>query len=312
MLRYINNRLTRQINHQSDFINLSTHPDLTLDTLKEFKDEDWDWTNMMFHKNFNLKWLRVFPNKPWDWYNMHTSIKFRIFWISLFPNADWNEREISRRATIRDLKRFPQFNWDWEEVTCCSNISVQQMVNNPTLPWQFGNLGFTRILHQEIAFIRFFIDRFTPANWIDFTLTTPWIIIKTNIDLPWDYHWVRFESYEIIESDLEIFSQNIQRWNWEYLSMNVPVDFIIKYPHLPWVHDMVSQNKTLRFKHLREPFQWDYSLVPCEPIFDIVLKWHSANVIKRAWRDAIANPEYKMCRERIYREASELKNILDL
>ena len=54
------------------------------------------------------------------------------------------------------------------------------------------------------------------------------------------------------------------------------------------------------------PLEWDYSYTPCQPPEEMILEWHSASVIKRAWKRAISDPEYKMCRDRISNEAKEL------
>lgn len=312
--RYIDNRLTRQINERCDFFTLSTHPDLTLETIKAFRDEDWDWEALMYHSNFSVKWLKELKDKPWDWYHMHDSQKFRMYWISLFPDMNWNSRAISCRATISDLKRFPNFDWIWEDVTCISHVTPQQMMLNPHMPWDFNNLGFTDISAMEIPFLRYFIDKFTPANWVDFTMHAQWDIIKMNMDLPWVFYWIRFEPIEFYERDINIIRNtgHLEDWNWEYLSMNVHVDYILKNLDLPWVHDIVSQNITLQYKHLEAPLKWDYSFTPCEPVTQIMKKWHAANVIKRAWKNAIANPESKMCRERITREFNELKISSDI
>jgi hypothetical protein len=305
MENYIKNRLTRQIDENSDFVSLSAHPALTIEVIKAFPDKDWDWESVVYHKNFNVRWLKSFPDAPWEWYRMYTAKNFRMFWVQVFHEKNWDMRAISRRATINDLLRFPTLDWNWEEVTCVSNVTIQQMMMYPDLPWDFQNLAFIDISFPEIAFIRRFRDRFIHENWVDFTIHTSWDIIRMNFDLPWVYYWIKFETPEFIEDDLKLI-KNKNEWNWEYLSINVHADIIMKNLHLPWVGDIVSQNRTLKYHHLSAPLEWDYSFAPCEPVPDVIRKWHSANVIKRAWRSAIANPEYTMCRNRITREAEEL------
>ena len=310
--RYLDNRLTRQINPDCDFISLSSRPSLTLETLKTYRDADWDWGELVYNPNFNLKWLKTLRDKPWDWYNIHDSAKFRMFWISLFPDKNWNRRAISCRATITDLKRFPEFDWNWDDVTCISHVTPQHMIINPDFPWNFTNLGFSDISFMEIAFLRRFKHRFNASNWVDFTLHAQWEIIKTNLDLPWIFYWIRFTPMEFAESDIDIIRKLSAPMNWEYLSLNVPVEYIVKNLDLPWVGDLVSQNSTLKYEHMSAQIQWDYSYTPCEPVLQIVRKWFAANKIKRAWRNAISNPESKMCRDRIAREFNELKISLDI
>lgn len=309
MESYVNNRLTRQVHLGCDFGALSVHEDLTLDTLKAFIDEDWDWTLIMNHPNFNVRWLKELPDAPWDWQNMHLSHKFRMYWIQLFIEEPWNKRSLSARATIDDLKNFPEFEWNWEDVTCYSHVTPEQMMRNPEMPWDFLNLGFTDILEDEILFIRFFLDKFTRDNWVDFSQTVSWRVFRKNLDLPWIYNAIRLDP-SFIESDLDIIRNvGVSLWNWEYLSRNVPLKYITKNLDLPWVGHQVSRNQTLKFHHVGTQIEWDYSFAPCQPKEAAILEWHSSNVIKRAWKQAISNPEYKMCRDRLSNEAKELMSV---
>ncbi len=310
MESYVNNRLARQIHNGCDFGILSDHDDLTIETIEKFADKDWDWVNLIHHRNFSVKWLQRLPDAPWEWNYMHTSGKFRMNWIHLFPDKQWNQRAISCRATVDDLKKYPNFPWVWSDVTCYSNISSDEMIENSDFPWDFYNLGFTDILEEEIRFLRFFQPRFGFANWVDFSKTVNWDVFRENLDLPWVYYRIQWDP-TFKESDLDIIkSIGVDKWNWELFSRNIPLKYIKKHLDFPWIGAYVSQNLTLAHHHLSElNFDWDYSRVPCEFFPLLILEWHSANVIKRAWKQSISNPEFKLCRDRLLKEAKELVNV---
>lgn len=310
MEAYVNNRLTKQIHNGCDFGVLSDHEDLTIETLEKFPDKDWDWASIVHHKNFSVKWLKRLPDAPWEWNHIHTSNKFRMYWIQLFPDKPWNQMAISHRATIEDIRNFPNFPWVWSDVTCYSNISSDEMIENSDLPWDFYNLGFTDILEEEIRFLRFFKSSFVFTNWVDFSKTVNWDVFRQNLDLPWVYYRIQWDN-TFRESDFEIIKKiGVDKWNWELLSRNVPVKYIKKQLDLPWIGSYVSQNPTLSYYQMKYlNLEWDYSYTPCEYPPLMILDWHSANVIKRAWKRAISNPEFKMCRDRLLNEAKELENV---
>ena len=310
METYVNNRLARQIHDGCDFGILSDHDDLTIETIEKFQDKDWDWTSIMHHPNFSIKWLKRLPNAPWEWNHMHASDKFRMYWIQVFVDKPWNQRAISCRATIEDLRNFPTFPWVWSDVTCYSNISCVEMIANNDLPWDFFNLGFTDILDDEIRFLRFFQPKFGFLNWADFSNTVKWEVFRKNLDLPWVYYRIQWD-HTFVESDLNIIRTiGVDKWNWESLSRNVPLRFIKRNIDLPWIGSFVSQNPTLAYHHLSKlNLEWDYSHAPTEHFTFLILDWHSANVIKWAWKKAISNPEYKMCRDRLLKESKELESM---
>lgn len=328
--KYLRSRLSRQIKGQQiDFIYLSDHDDVNLDLIKEYPESQWDWESLQIHPNFSLEWLISFPEAPWDWATMHYNEKFEKSWLIYFSHKPWNWQglhncekfqfdwienlidapwdwnRISEKATIDVLKRWPHFPWLWQIVTAYSDISAKSMVEHLEFPWDVSLIRFDEITFEEIGFLRHFMNKFPDAAWIDFTQCASWNIIKRNRDLYWYPEYFHFESDEFEDSDIDFLtSYPIEHLNWTRLSMTVPFRIIKQNLDLPWNFEWVSANDTVEWTDVEEfpNFNWDLSVVPCEPIEQCLLKWVSASKIKRAWRKAISNPEYKMCRERLSRE----------
>lgn len=334
MKRYINDRLERQIEGKSiDFINLSDHRDLTIELIKKYPYENWDWESIQIHPNMSLEWiisftdapwswetmhlvkafkpywLCFFSHKPWDWFNLHKDENFNFSWVEQSPNLNWNWDKLSEYATIDQVNKCPNFPWRWDILTAYSPISAEEMMNNLHHPWDVSVIRFDGITMEEIPFLRHFQNKFDQIAWADFTLHAQWKAIKSNADLPWVSQVFNFIPEEFEESDIE-FLKRYQNLNWMTLSMNVPFKFIKKNLDLPWIFEWMSLNKTIRYKDIEEfsDRNWDYSVVPCKPRELCLLEWVSASKIKRAWRTAITNPEYTLCKKRLYREFKSLSN----
>ncbi len=330
---FLKTRLSRQIRGKHiDFIYLSDHDDLNLDLIKEYPDALWDWEAIQNHDKFGLEWLIAFPDAPWDWSTMHYAEKFDKSWLMFFSHkqwswhgmhncekfnmewveqnvgAQWDWNRLSERAKIEDLKRWPHFPWMWDVVTAYSDINAKTMMDNLQLPWDVSLIRFDEVTQDEIGFLRHFMYRFPVAAWHDFTQCASWNVIKRNRDLLWIPSFFHFEPEEFEEHDIDfLLSYPIEQHNWVRLSMNVPFSVIKKHLDLPWIFEWVSANETVHWKDANEyPKQdWDWSVIPCEPIEQCLLKWVSASKIKRAWRNAISNPKYRMCRIRLDKEKKE-------
>lgn len=328
MKRYLSSRLERQIQGKYiDFINLSDHPELTIDVIKKYPFENWDWESLQLHPNFNLEWLRTFPNaswswetmhmmksfhpswlhifehKPWDWFNMQKDENFNFSWVEQSPNRHWNWDKLSEHATLQQVSKFPHFPWEWDIVTAYSDIQVSDMMKNLHLPWDVTLIRFDKITLDEIPFLRHYQKHFDNIVWADFTMHAEWKSIKTNSDLPWVSQVFTFSPEEFEDSDIE-FLRRYQNLNWMVLSMSVPFSVIKKNLDLPWIFEMVSVNKTITYDDVEEFIDrnWDYSVVPCKSIERSLLEWVSASKIKRAWRRSISDPEYTLCKKRIENE----------
>lgn len=334
MKRYLSTRLERQIQGKSiDFINLSDHPDLTIDLIRKHPKENWDWESIQIHPNLTLEWLVSFPDapwswttmhyvksfepywlclfshKPWDWYHLHNDENFDFSWVEQSPNPNWNWDKLSDMAKIEHVKKWPNFPWQWDTLTAYSDISTEEMMKNIHLPWDVSLIRFNSITMEEIPFLRHFQNSFDHIVWADFTLHAEWNAVKKNSDLPWVHQVFRFTPEDFEDSDIE-FLKRYQNLNWMVLSMNVPFRVIKNNLDLPWIFEWVSLNKTVTYRDV-EKFSdrnWDYSVVPCKTVGDCLLEWVSASKIKRAWRIAITNPEYTLCKKRLLREFKSLSN----
>jgi len=329
LTKYVNTRLLRQIEGKKiEFVYLSDHPDLSVEVIKAHPDAAWDWESILAHDNmcldwliqlpdapwnweyvpdadrFEFSWILALPDAPWRWELLHNADQFSLEWVNMFPDKPWNMFRVSCMPTIADLKEYQRIDWDWAVVTHSSPIEPCEMINND-FPWDFSELAFEEVTNDDILFLRHFKDRFDPPAWTDFTFHTSWKLIRENLDLPWNFYCVEPVDFE--EADMSIIRDHVNDVNWNRVSIMIPYHIILKNPDLPWSVEWLSMNDSLRWEDLPTRDDWDYSVVPCEPVENLVRRWTAANVIKRRFKMAIANPEFLMCRNRLEREGRELE-----
>lgn len=320
--RYWNLRLARKIKNFPGTSLLDDDDRLTFETLEETHDV-WDYEFMIYKPNFDISWIRRFPDKSWSWESMHLVNGFNLDWIREFPDKpwswsefrnfpisfvnefrdkDWNWFELSKRVTITDILKFPDLYWHWNIVTIYSPISVNDIIKHDYFPWDIENLSFDYIDENYTTYLDRFRHRFDENAWTDFSSVVTWSFYKKTRDVfPWKTERITFK--EMVDEDdfLNVILENgFQNWNWNYLSKWVNIDVIIKYNMFPWNEDKIVYNKTLKYHHLHHFFTvGSHPKAPCETREQIVLEWHSACVIQRAWRMCCVNPEYAMCKKHI-------------
>lgn len=313
-----------------EFIYLSDHPDLSVEVIKTFPDAAWDWDSILAHDNmclewlkelpdapwawgevpdadrFNFSWVQALPDAPWQWNHMHECDDFNLEWVAEFPDKPWNMFRVSCMAYLSDLKQYPMIRWDWSAVTHSSPVTTRQMIDND-FPWDFSELSFDDVNEEDIEFLRHFKHRFDESDWIDFTVHTDWNLLKKNLDLPWCWYYI--EPDDFVASDIKLLYDHRDEINWNKMSIMLPFKLIIANPELPWEVEWLSMNDTVAWDDLKHRDDWDYSFVPCEPVESVVRKWVAANTIKRQFKESISNPNYEMCKRRIYRESKELEQL---
>ena len=302
----MNSELVRHIRRYPDiewnFRKLSFHPNLTLDVLKEFSEERWDfYFGVSKNKNWNWGWVYEFPNKTWNWVYFSESPYFKWSWVYEFPNKSWNWDVLSGKSGIQQLKDFPDKSWNWEVLTMSHSIHISEMMKCPYYPWTIEKLFFTCIEEEEIDFLRMFRSHYDSDSWEDHTDRTTWSIIKKNLDLPWCVHNIRIDKFE--EGDIK-YLYNLKGWNMEYLSEILDIEIILQCQDLKWNYDAVSRNKTANY--YRYPsVKWNMHAMNLD--FEKA-RWMAACVIQRYWKRCVTDPSRGMCRKLLLCDMSSIES----
>lgn len=270
LTKYVNTRLCRNSNF-NNIIEMSFHPDVTLDVLLENKDKPWAFHNLHEHPNFTFEWVYHFQNRFWNW------------------------NKLSQKATIKDLRKYPDFLWNWDIITAKTHYKT--IMENSDLDWSFGNICFSTITEYHIPFLEMFVERIPNWKWSRFSHCVDWPVFKKNMHLPWFWNAsnVHIKTEDFLEDDIPILQEYDILFNWVKLTMIVDVTIINAHPNLPWVTEFLQWNKTT----------WN---TKCEPVEECVRKWVAANTIKKYWKKSISDPSFKMCRKRLIKEFKDFEH----
>ena len=269
----------------------------------------WNWDDLSLHPQLTTKVLAEFSDKPWNFYKLSTHENFEFAWVEVLPEkSPWDWATVSGRVESMDIVlKNPTKPWDWSALTLNDNINEDDMIKNPDLPWVFGVLGYYRLDYPQVKILRFFRNKFNNADWRDFTGDTPWHIIKTNLDIPWDPLYINFTHGDITSDDdisvIEYFIESGFHVNWVKLSLVADISVIKDHPELPWDWSYVSMNPTLKADDVDPDHGWDYNFTP---IKDDTHKWVAARRIQREWRRCVSDPSHPICARRLMREFNSL------
>lgn len=278
---------------------LSLNPYVTLDTLRTYSDKPWNWTMLMRNRNWNWNWVREFPDKPWNWRLLTESEYFTWNWVREFPNKPWGWNTLSDKIeSMETIREFPDAPWSWGKLTMGDKTTIADILGSPNFPWTISELMFTAVDEEIIRFLRFYRSHYDVEAWCDHTVHTPWKLIKSNMDLPWVFRFVRIEKPEdFTENDVSFLYSNPGHWDWEHLSEMLDFEKIIsKHPTLPWYPEYMSKNSTVSYRHVTQfpDIQWNLNLIRLE---EDKREWYAAEVIKRYWKRSVTDPAYKLCRK---------------
>ncbi len=271
MQDYVRTRLLRNSKFENA-VEMTHHPDLTLEVLKAKPDIGWGFHNMATHPNFTFEWVIEFPLRFWDW------------------------NKLSELVDVDTLARNPNLFWNWRILT--ERMSHTDILKYPTLQWDFNTLYFPEITDEHIPFFNEFQDLIPDWKWYRLATCVRWSTFKKTLYLPWMWFIgdVNIKTEEFLPEDIELIRMCEILCNWIKLTTIVHIDIIHANQDLPWNRDYLQWNRTT----------WN---TPSESAELCVLRWISANRIKRAWRRAISDPNYQMCRHRLRREFKELDTI---
>lgn len=272
MQAYVNRRLVRALDGLAplamNVVELSKHPDLTLEVLEAYPNIGWAFHTLATHPNFTFEWVLRFPTRYWDWNQLSEQIDIDI--IARHPSMFWNWRLVTDRTHFRDMMR------------------------HPDLPWDFNMLLLMDVTEEHIPFLEMFIDRIPDWKWIRIAKCTRWSVFKRAMHLPWLWYVGDMAIDEFMDEDIEIVKYLAILCNWIKLTIHVPVHIINANPELPWNYEFLPWNKST----------WNTTV---EPVEVAIRRWTAANTIKRHWRRSISDPSFLMCRRRLLREFKDLE-----
>jgi hypothetical protein len=319
---------------QWDFEALTYHPNISLDIIQNNNEKKWNYYNLNFNETLTWDFVKshsVCINETWylvhdvdgtlvhlSWYMLssHRNITWDIIVNKLHLPWEWTGISQNPNITWDIVKGNMDKPWNWMYLSMHKNIGPDIILGNPNMPWKWKEVS--KNPNIPLAFI-----------------------MENKLSISWDWMFVSSHS----ELTLDVILENMDiDWYWYFVSChpNITWEMIQAHPELPWDMDGICHNKNVKFDvHMRRreagnfidwvifchntnitysdvmdnPFiPWSWLYLSANPAillsekekYTIICKYFAARKIQGAWRRAIADPNYLVCRRRLLRELEGL------
>jgi hypothetical protein len=271
---------------------LSSNPNVTLDLIEDFPNAGW-----------NYQYLSNNPNITWDY-------------ILQNINREWNFELLSENPaiTIEVIKNNPTYDWHLDGFIRNPNATMDIIKANQDLDWP-------EMWRQQFAYWNpnatwedardVFTIRELPININTCDSVTP-EIVKTNPEMPWCPYWLAHNRNFSFATILEMYPHINREKLYQYYicNRNITTADIIKYG-MSKASGTASECVDYReICNTASQISWQWLHVLSNPtIFDCtseIRRAKAALVILKCWRRSISNPEFKLCKQRLLREFTEL------
>lgn len=168
------------------------------------------------------------------------------------------------------LEKYPNKNWDFDELSRNPNIPLDYVLNHPECKWNYVTIFENPNMNEE--YFEIFQKKY-PNNSIqysynsniDFNIILKYVnnwdirpisqnnyitmdLIQEHQELDWNYLWMSCNENLSIDFIKENMDKN---WDFESLTMFQPLHIIKKNKDLDWVYDLLSYNHTLNYDYLK-------------------------------------------------------------
>jgi hypothetical protein len=323
--------LESKVNEFSSSINwryLSHNPKLKWDFIKSHVNEPWDWNALTSNPVITLDIIKNNKNLQWNYSVISTKNINNLGWDFLIDNIDknWVWSDVCNNKIplyilqILDNKNKPL---DWYRLT--DLYSDDEIRSNIYLKWEWYKI-FRKRNKESLETIFKDIENI-PEELLNEILHKSRCNYQTYYKIPWNliikchnhnhWNWVFLSSRNDLSLDC-LMKYPQKKWNWKIISENpiITWEFVSAHKNLPWDYGYLSKNLYITFDIInKNPINnWRLDVFQCNPNFllsekdliEIVKKNHNICIIQRAWRKCNTDPEYKVCKNRLIREHSNL------
>jgi hypothetical protein len=183
----------------------------------------------------------------WNWY--YISIRASMKDVRKYPNKPWDITRLSSNKNITiDVvyMDFPNatgaWGWDWECIS--ENIKMEDIINNPNETWCRELLSHNKNICIDVV----------KMNLPNATGYWNWDAISENIKMedviryP-NEKWNRYSLSSNNNTTIEVVHMNlpnaIEEWDWYYLSECIDIKNVFRYPNETWSRNGLSMNKKI-------------------------------------------------------------------
>lgn len=215
---------------------------IDINFVKKWKDKELDWDAVTENDSITEDDIRNNPDLPWSrfWKNTQSmqierALEINSDELSIF--SMYMSRD--NMNIIENVKRMPDFPWNWECISINPNITEEFVVEYKGCPWNFDSLSSNKAISIEF-------------------------ILKTMDDYPWSKSMA---SNPNLNKDnlFKIFDESEVRSYSYQLTPNLGIDlrFILSTLHLGWHHIYINQRSDLTGEIIEQfpDFDWRWPII---------------------------------------------------
>jgi hypothetical protein len=234
---------------------------------KNVLDEDWSSMLKVMKENHFMKVLDILKlNKRIHGYDYVPIRRNRSITMDYVLNN--NSHLILTYGTPCDLTidmlvKYEDFRWNWPLVTCHPNITFEDIIQNPELPW-------VDIICNKTTPVDYILKELDKMDPVDVDIDV-WNILLKNRKISLEKYLketgkgggniktIRMEDIENIPHE----------WDWDMISINpnLTMEMILKHKDKNWYWNFVSMNKGITMQNIKDhiDFPWNWIYVSLNP-----------------------------------------------
>lgn len=206
-----------------------------------------------YANNELIKLLTIFPNVNWKWdaisCNPNINMRYISKNINKFDNC-WDKICMNPNLTMKFIRKNIN-NIVWHYASKNSAITLQNIISNPDLPWDYE--GLSNNPNMKLSYVLKHLDE--DWNWYYLSRNKGISIyeIEKHPELPWNKNGICQNPTLNIEYVLK-YSKDM---NFTLVSENpgIKIEDIFKHPFLSWDYSAISRNPNLTLQHV---YQYHY------------------------------------------------------
>jgi len=259
------------------FSNLSSNPNITLDTILKNTQYNWSYDDIARNPNINFTIVKQNPHLKWNYQIL--SHNRSISWTDILnaPDLPWDWRNLAEKANIK-IETIRQHFTEFNPKLLIHNpsITLEMIDNNSDLEWDWDEIP----MRNDLTFSQLFemVEKYEipllEKHWIVISSQKYiyWHHVLENSNFPWRYDSLSYNpniTFEIINENPQYpwswkyFSYNpnfkleyllfipSQSWDWEYISENhITPEFLKSFPHFPYCYHSIQMNPLFTFQDI--------------------------------------------------------------
>jgi len=235
-----------------------------------YPDNDWDYEYLANNSKITLEVMKKIPDIGWV-FGRNNSFTFNMYLDN--PDLKWDLPRLCNIITADDIINNPTFPWDFEYLSTNGNITPEVLQAYPGQKWNFTLLSRNKLLVNELL-----TEYYKKINWIEFS-KNPGVSFEFILFHP-TFNWYR-RSVGMNPNITEKIVNDHPDYPWDNYGLssnhNISPQFMLERTRVNINWTWFSYNKMITIDIIKSNLDlpWDWNgLSKVIPIQDIINNLH--------------------------------------